>query len=157
MTDSFIQKIKWFVLLWMGNSVSLFTRNKVIAEDAVFQIQNKFVEGVFHWKPPVCNLCINYIRGGENYRACNCFPGYRRTFDFFFFSLQHNSEGSDTPGSQDWVFFLGKKDIFWGRKRCVKVWGRQRRFLPLNHSAYEAQGISSLWSSGTFLHTKISV
>lgn len=47
MTDSFIQKIKWFVLLWMGNSVSLFTRNKVRAEDAVFQIQSKFVEGVF--------------------------------------------------------------------------------------------------------------
>lgn len=47
----------------MGNSVSLFTRNKVRAEDAVFQIQNKFVEGVFHGKPPVCNLCINYIKG----------------------------------------------------------------------------------------------
>lgn len=28
-----------------------FTRNKVRAEDAVFQIQSKFVEGVFHWKP----------------------------------------------------------------------------------------------------------
>lgn len=33
------------------DSVSLFIRNKVRAEDAVFQIQSTFVEGGFHWKP----------------------------------------------------------------------------------------------------------
>lgn len=82
MTDSFIQKIKWFVLSWMGNSVSLFTRSKVTAADAVFPMQSEWGEGTFHWEPPY-KLHKWDGGGGEKDRVCDCFPGYGRTFDFF--------------------------------------------------------------------------
>lgn len=120
MTDSFIQKIKWFVLSWMGNSVSLFTRSKVTAADAVFLMQSGWGEGAFPREP----LYKLYKRdgGGGRDRVCDCFPGYQRTFDFFFFSSNIIQKEATPQGAEIEIscrtrktfFFLGKGKIMWG-------------------------------------------
>lgn len=116
MTASFIQKIKWFVLLWMGNSVSLFTKNKVRAEDAVFQIQSTFVEGVFHWKP-----MYKLHKGRKRIIGSTiAFQDTKEHLIFFFSSLSLIQKEVTLQGV--WVFFCRtRKPFFEGKERYVGV------------------------------------
>ena len=107
----------------MGNSVSLFTRNKVRAEDAVLQIQNKFVEGVFHGKPPVCNLCINYIRGGGRIIGpVIAFQGTEGHLIFFFFPFSIIQKEVIPQGAKTGFSFWARK-TFSGEGKGVSKFG----------------------------------
>lgn len=107
----------------MGNSVSLFTRSKVTAADAVFLMQSGWGEGAFPREP----LYKLYKRdgGGGRDRVCDCFPGYQRTFDFFCSSNIIQKEA--TPqGAEIEISCRTRKTFFFPRegKDNVRIWGR---------------------------------
>lgn len=72
----------------------------------------------------------------------NCFPGYKRTFDFFFLSIIQKEV--TLQGAKAGFSGRARQIFFQGRERCVRVWGQCRWLLLLNNSGREAQGTRSL-------------
>lgn len=58
--------------------------------------------------------------------VCNCFPGCKRTFDFFPLSIIQKAA---TPQGAK-IGFSGRagKTFFYGRERYVRVWGQKDDF-----------------------------